>query len=116
MAGSPKSNSNLVLGSLSLLGAAAKKFMIRRISETYRGTPTPVVGFLYVENGDGRAGLARLVLQSVGGGAPDFLAALEQPCVLDTLRDKGVGPRVSPHYLDEGSGPLSLRPKSGRWR
>jgi hypothetical protein len=42
----------------------------------------PVIGFLYVKETYRRKGVARVLLESVTGGAPDFLAVLAQPKVL----------------------------------
>jgi hypothetical protein len=57
-----------------------------------------VIGFLYVKEADaGRA--TRLTLESVTGGAHDFLAVLAQLWVLGMRREKGLRLQLSPYHL-----------------
>jgi hypothetical protein len=64
-----------------------------------RKAEKPVIGLVYVKEAYRRKGVSRLLLESVTGGAPDFLAVLAQPRVLGMMRGKGLRPQLSPYFL-----------------
>jgi hypothetical protein len=51
------------------------------------------------QGGRCRKGAARLPLESVTGGAHDFLAVLAQLWVLGMMREKGLRLQLSPYHL-----------------
>jgi GNAT superfamily N-acetyltransferase len=59
----------------------------------------PAIGSVYVKSAYRRQGVARMLLESVTQGRPDFLAVLAQPRVLGWCRDRGMRPQLSPYYL-----------------
>jgi GNAT superfamily N-acetyltransferase len=59
----------------------------------------PAIGSVYVKSAYRRQGVARMLLESVTSGRPDFLAVLAQPRVLGWCRDEGLKPQLSPYYL-----------------
>jgi GNAT superfamily N-acetyltransferase len=59
----------------------------------------PVIGFAYVKEAYRQKGVARMLLESVTNGRPDFLTVLAQPRVLGWCRDRGMRVQLSPYLL-----------------